>query len=77
LLEDEEWKLRVHAETAFYLANDYGRAWWINYSTGNSPLPDDLITEVNLRLSQVDDDFTANYAKAIMGLVNSNGASGK
>lgn len=77
LLEDEEWRLRVHAETAFYLANDYGKAWWINYSTGNNALPDDLKTEVNLRLSQVDDNFTVNYAKAIMELVNSNGASGK
>lgn len=77
LLEDEEWRLRVHSETAFYLANDYGKAWWINYSIGNNALPDDLITEVNLRLSQVDDNFTADYAKAIMELVNSNGASGK
>ena len=77
LLEDEEWRLRVRSETAFYLANDYGKAWWINYSTGNAALPDDLIAEVNLRLSQVDEDFTAGYAKAIMELVNSNVASGK
>jgi hypothetical protein len=40
-------------------------------------LPDDLIAEVNLRLSQVDENFTAGYAKAIMELVNSNVASGK
>jgi len=77
LLEDEEWRLRVRSETAFYLANDYGKAWWINYSTGNAALPDDLIAEVNLRLSQVDENFTAGYAKAIMELVNSNVASGK
>lgn len=77
LLEDEEWRLRVRSETAFYLANDYGKAWWINYSTGNTALPDDLIAEVNLRLSQVDENFTAGYAKAIMELVNSNVASGK
>jgi hypothetical protein len=77
LLEDEEWRLRVQSETAFYLANDYGKAWWINYSAGNTALPDDLIAEVNLRLSQVDQSFTAGYAKAIMELVNSNVASGK
>ena len=77
LLEDEEWRLRVNSETAFYLANDYGKAWWINYSSGNAALPDDLIAEVNSRLSEVDDNFTADYAKAIMELVNSNGASGK
>ena len=77
LLEDEDWRLRVKSETAFYLANDYGKAWWINYSSENAALPDDLIAEVNLRLSEVDDNFTADYAKAIMKLVNSNGASGK
>ena len=77
LLEDEEWRLRVNSETAFYLANDYGKAWWINYSSGNTALPDDLIAEVNSRLSEVNTNFTADYAKAIMESVNSNGASGK
>ena len=77
LLEDEEWRLRVSAESAFYLANDYGKAWWINYSDGNTSLPDDLTAAVNARLAEVDTNFTADYFKDIMDLVNSDGASGK
>ena len=76
LLEDEEWRLRVRSETAFFLANDYGRAWWVNYSNGNNSLPDDLIAEINSRLSEVSTRFTADYAESIMELVNSNGESG-
>jgi len=75
LLDDEEWKLRVNSEAAFYLANDYGKAWWINFSDGNSSLPDDLIAAVNSRLAEVDTNFTADNFKAIMELVNSNDSS--
>jgi hypothetical protein len=76
LLEDEEWRLRVQSESGFFLANAYGKAWWENFSNENSALPDDLIVEVNSRLSEVDTKFTIDYAKAIRDLVNSNGASG-
>ena len=76
LLEEEEWRLRVKSESAFFLANEYGRAWWTNYSSGNSSLPDDLILAVNSRLSEADTNFTADYAKTIMDLVNKTGASG-
>jgi hypothetical protein len=75
LLEDEEWKLRVNSEAAFYLANDYGKAWWINYSDGNSSLPDDLIAAVNSRLAEVDTNFTADNFKNVMELVNSDDSS--
>jgi hypothetical protein len=70
LLENEEWKARVHGESAFYLANDYGAAWWEHYSSGNSALTDDLITEINNRLSQVDNDFTADHFRSIIDSIN-------
>ena len=75
LIEDEEWRLRVKSDAAFYLANEYGRAWWANYSDGNTSLQSDLNSEINLRLSQVDTNFTANYAKSIMDLVNNSDES--
>ena len=76
LLEDDEWRLRVNAESAFFLANDYGTAWWANYSSGNSPLPEDLIDAVNARLSQVDKNYTADYAGSIIELENEHSGSG-
>jgi hypothetical protein len=76
LLEDEEWRLRVKSETAYYLGNDYGKAWWENYSDGNNSLPDDLIVAVHSRLSEVNTNFTADYTKDVMDLVNGNGESG-
>ena len=76
LLEDEEWRLRVSSETAFYLANDYGKAWWVNYSSGNSSLPDDLKDAINARLSDVDHNFTIDYFRAVMKLVNEQGKHG-
>lgn len=69
LLEDEEWRLRVRSDTAYYLANDYGRAWWKNYSEGNVSVPQDLKLEINARLSDVDTNFTANYAKSTLELI--------
>ena len=70
LIEDEEWRLRVRSDTAYYLANEYGRAWWANYRDGNTSLPSDLILEINARLSGVNTNFTANYNNSIMDLVN-------
>jgi hypothetical protein len=69
LLDDDEWRWRVRSETAFWLANDYGRAWWMNYADSNTLLPDDLVAEVNLRLAEVDANFTAEYAESIMELL--------
>ncbi len=68
--------MRVNAESAFFLANEYGTAWWANYSSGKSPLPEDLIDAVNARLSQVDKNYTADYARSIIELVNEHGANG-
>ena len=75
LLEDEEWRIRVNAESAFFLANEYGAAWWVNYSEGNTSLPDDLVAAINTRLSEVDTDFTVNYNKAVLDLVIKHGTS--
>ena len=76
LLEDVEWKKRVKSESAFFMANEYGIAWWANYSDGNTALPEDLITAINTRLSEADNDFTDNYFKAVMDLINKHGANG-
>ena len=76
LLEDEEWRLRVRSESAFYLANDYGKAWWANYSSENSSLPDDLKAAINARLSDNDHNFTIDYFRAVMELVNEQGKHG-
>lgn len=65
LLDEADWRQRVENDTAFYLANDYGRAWWANYSDGGD-FPDDLVAAINDRLSRVDRDFTGNYLKGIM-----------
>jgi hypothetical protein len=72
LLDDEEWRVRVNAASAFYLANDYGAAWWANYvaGNGNHALDADLITAINARLSQVDNDFTTYHFKNINELIN-------
>ena len=70
LLEDEEWKLRVISDAAYYLGNDYGRAWWVNYSKGNISLHPDLVLEINSRLSEVETNFTATYTKSVLDLVN-------
>jgi len=70
------WRIRVNSETAFFLANEYGAAWWANYNEGNTALPDDLVVAINTRLSEVDNTFTANYSKAVMDLVNKSSAIG-
>jgi len=66
LLEDEEWKARVRSDTAFYLGNKYGRAWWANFKEGNSMLSPELTEEIDLRLSLVDPNFTAEYIRSTM-----------
>lgn len=68
LLEDDEWRWRVRSETAFWLANDYGRAWWANYKDGNTLLPADLVAEVDNRLALAGTNFTAKYAQTIIEL---------
>ncbi|HET6563796.1 MAG TPA: DUF4440 domain-containing protein [Xanthomonadales bacterium] len=64
LLRNEEWRLRVMADSAFYLANPYARAWWTNY-TEDPELPQDLVDAVNTRLAGAAYDFTSGYMKAI------------
>jgi hypothetical protein len=73
LLDDEEWRARVESDAAFYLANKYGVAWWTNLELNNSVLPDDLKAAINAALSDVDYDFTLDYARNIMELVNEQG----
>ena len=69
LLDKDEWKERVNSNSAFYLANEYGVAWWTNFGLDNSALPDDLKAAVNARLSAVDNEFTLGYFKGVMDLV--------
>lgn len=65
LLEEAEWRLRVEADTAFYLANPYARAWWSNY-TVDSGFPVELEEAINSRLTTISRDFTTPYMQAIM-----------
>lgn len=65
LLEEEEWRLRVEADSAFYLANPYAQAWWGNYSA-DTDLPPELTDAISARLASVKRDFTSQYMEAIM-----------
>ena len=47
LLSDEDWLTRAEGEVTFYLSDPYSRAWWKNYSIGNSNLPEDVRTVVD------------------------------
>ena len=76
LLDKDEWKERVNSNTAFFLANEYGVAWWTNFGIDNSSLPDDLKAAINARLSDVESDFTLDYARAVMELVSEQGMNG-
>ena len=76
LLENEEWRLRVRSDTAYYLANDYGRAWWANYSNGNVSLPQDLKSAINASIADVEANFTANYSGSIIDQVRQSRESG-
>lgn len=70
LLEDADWRARVDSDAAFYLANEYGMAWWTNFiNDSTSTLPDDLKAAINARLAASDSEFTLNYTKSIMELL--------
>jgi len=69
LLEEADWRTRVDSDAAFYLANEYGMAWWANFSNDDTSLPDDLIAAINARLAVTDNEFTLNYTKSIMELL--------
>ncbi len=64
LLRNEEWRLRVESDSAYYMANPYARAWWENYS-GDVDLPVELIELVNKRMAEVPYNFTSEYMAAI------------
>lgn len=76
LLDDSEWKARVESDAAFYLANEYGRAWWANFSEGNKSMPPDLAAEINARLSQADFNMTGDYFQSVMKRLGEGGGSG-
>lgn len=61
LLEDDEWRGRVLAESGFYYGNPYGLAWWKNYSEDNANLPQDLVDAVNERLASASASTTLDY----------------
>lgn len=64
LLEDAEWKARVASDTSFYLGNKYGRAWWASFKEGNTVVSADLIREIDLQLSEVNTNRTAEYIRS-------------
>jgi hypothetical protein len=57
LLSDEAWRNRAEDEVTFYLSDPYSRAWWRNYSTGNSSLPEEVRTVVEDVIAE--DNLTA------------------
>lgn len=69
LLDDNEWRARVKSDTGYYLGNAYGRAWWGNFSDGNTSLAQDLVVEINARLADVDANYTRNYTRSVMDRV--------
>ena len=71
LLDDDEWRLRVQSESGFFLGNRYGRAWWTNYSGGSLALQEDLIQAVNERLDDIAQDYTLDYMRDVLSLIES------
>lgn len=71
LLEDADWRARVNSDAAFYLANEYGKAWWTNFSANDSTsgLPVDLKAAINAQLAGSDNEFTLKYTQSIMDLL--------
>ena len=70
LLEDADWRARVDSDAAFYLANEYGMAWWTNFSADDSTtLPDDLRAAINARLAASGSEYTLHYTNSIMELL--------
>lgn len=61
LLEDDEWRTRVQAESTFYYGNPYGLGWWKNYSPDDNGWPQDLIDAVNERLAETSAVSTIDY----------------
>lgn len=61
LLDDDEWRLRVRADSGFFYGNRYAAAWWKNYKAGNEVVPQDLIDAVDARLADVSVDNTLEY----------------
>lgn len=76
LLEEGEWRHRVEADTGFYLANPYARAWWKNYST-DPDLPAELTQAINARLAEVGLDFTPRYMENIMANLEAGKVTGQ
>ncbi len=62
----DEWQARVNSDTGFYLANPYGRAWWENFSVGNSALAPDLVAAVNKRLDENVRNYTLTDSRRII-----------
>jgi len=66
LLDDADWRARVQSDTAYYLGNAYGRAWWANFRQDNSSLPPDLIKEIDDRLAAATPNRTLEYTRSVM-----------
>ena len=60
LLSEEDWRRRAEGEVTFYLSDPYSRAWWRNYSDGNSSLPEDVRRVVDEVIAS-DDSMVQNY----------------
>ena len=71
LLDNTDWRLRVQNEAGFFYGSRYGSAWWKNFSGGNDPvLPKDLVGAVDEQLSQHSPNYTVEYIRAPLKLLN-------
>jgi len=71
LLEDNEWRPRVDADTEFMFGNRYAAAWWANFtSNGNASLPADLVDAINDGLATADPNFTPNHFRRLRDAIN-------
>ncbi len=75
LLEEAEWRQRVNADSAFYLANAYARAWWDNYS--EDAFSPELIEAIDARLAAVETNFTPRYMEKIMANLETGKVTGQ
>ena len=69
LLDDQDWRVRVQAETGYYLGNRYGTAWWKNYTDEDNPLPRDLKDAIDAQLLAVSPSFTVEYTSEVLDIL--------
>jgi len=77
LLEDDEWRPRVEADTEFIYSNPYASTWWAIFTSGGSPsLPADLVDEINNHLATADPNFMPGHFLRLIDAVKADQNTG-